>query len=240
MNIKIDNIVLNDRKRKLNKDKVMELADSFKLLGQLEPITVASKNDQYILLAGLHRLEAAKLLGWETINAQVFVGNELECELVEIDENLISYNLTVLEQGERLKRRNEILEDLGIKAKQGDNRYTFRPDTMAGLKTTEDVGKEVGLSERSVRRRIQIARDILPEVKEKIRNTPVADSTTQLLDLARLDKEMQVEVANLLNDDMTISKAIQETKRKQITEKLNDIATVKAKEVEGVFDVIIV
>lgn len=51
---------------------------------------------------------------------------------------------------------------------------------------------------------------------------------------------MQVEVANLLNDDMTISKAIQETKRKQITEKLNDIATVKAKEVEGVFDVIIV
>lgn len=67
MNIKIDNIVLNDRKRKLNKDKVMELADSFKLLGQLEPITVASKNDQYVLLAGLHRLEAAKLLGWETI-----------------------------------------------------------------------------------------------------------------------------------------------------------------------------
>lgn len=40
MNIKIDNIVLNDRKRKLNKDKVMELADSFKLLGQLEPILV--------------------------------------------------------------------------------------------------------------------------------------------------------------------------------------------------------
>ena len=240
MNIKIDNIVLNDRKRKLNKDKVMELADSFKLLGQLEPITVASKNDQYVLLAGLHRLEAAKLLGWETINAQVFVGNELECELVEIDENLISYNLTVLEQGEQLKRRNEILEAIGIRAKKGDNRYTFRYDTVSGLKTTEDIAKKVGLSERSAQRRIQIARDILPEVKEKIRNTPIADSTTQLLDLARLDKEMQVEVANLLNDDMTISKAIQETKRKQITEKLNDIATVEAKEVEGVFDVIVV
>jgi len=182
MNIKIDNIVLNDRKRKLNKDKVMELADSFKLLGQLEPITVASKNDQYVLLAGLHRLEAAKLLGWETINAQVFVGNELECELVEIDENLISYNLTVLEQGEQLKRRNEILEAIGIRAKKGDNRYTFRYDTVSGLKTTEDIAKKVGLSERSAQRRIQIARDILPEVKEKIRNTPIADSTTQLLE----------------------------------------------------------
>ncbi len=240
MNIKIDNIVLNDRKRKLNKDKVMELAGSFKLLGQLEPITVASKNDQYVLLAGLHRLEAAKLLGWETINAQVFVGNELECELVEIDENLISYNLTVLEQGEQLKRRNEILEAIGMRAKKGDNQHNLGGVTVTLPKTTEDIAKEVGLSKSSVKQRIQIARDILPEVKEKIRNTPIADSTTQLLDLARLDKEMQVEVANLLNDDMTISKAIQETKRKQITEKLNDIATVEAKEVEGVFDVIVV
>ncbi len=240
MNIKIDNIVLNDRKRKLNKDKAMELADSFKLLGQLEPITVASKNDQYVLLAGLHRLEAAKLLGWETINAQVFVGNELECELVEIDENLINYNLTVLEQGEQLKRRNEILEAIGMRAKQGDNQHNIGGELNSPPKTTKDIANEVGLSERSVQQRIQIARDILPEVKEKIRNTPIADSATQLLNLARLDKEMQVEVANLLNDDMTISKAIQETKRKQITEKLNDIATVEAKEVEGVFDVIVV
>ncbi len=127
-----------------------------------------------------------------------------------------------------------------MRAKKGDNQHNLGGVTVTLPKTTEDIAKEVGLSKSSVKQRIQIARDILPEVKEKIRNTPIADSTTQLLDLARLDKEMQVEVANLLNDDMTISKAIQEIKRKQITEKLNDIATVEAKEVEGVFDVIVV
>jgi len=45
---------------------------------------------------------------------------------------------------------NEILEALGIRAKRGDNRYTFRPLTVSGLKTTGDIAQEVGLSESSV------------------------------------------------------------------------------------------
>lgn len=230
--IRIGDIVIGNRKRELNKDKVEELADSFKLIGQLEPITVTQKNGQYILLAGLHRLEAAKLLGWESIEAKVFTGNELECELVEIDENLMNNNLTVLEQAEHLKRRNEILEALGVRAKRGDNQYTLGTETISGPEkgetvspflTTEDIGKEVGLTGRSIRQRIQIARDILPEVKEKIRNTPIADSTTQLLELARLDKDMQLKVADLVNEEKTltdIKKEIKKIKREQEIEEL--------------------
>lgn len=44
MNIKISDIVINDRKRKLNKDKARQLAESMKLIGQLEPVTITSDN----------------------------------------------------------------------------------------------------------------------------------------------------------------------------------------------------
>ena len=80
MNIKISDIVINDRKRKLNKDKARQLAESMKLIGQLEPVTITSDN---VLLAGWHRVEAAKLLGWDEIKAERFDGNELERELME-------------------------------------------------------------------------------------------------------------------------------------------------------------
>jgi len=81
MKVDISSIRINDRKRKLNDDKVAELAESILLLGLLEPILVTQNGDEYTLLAGLHRLEAAKLLGWKTIEATLYQGDDLECEL---------------------------------------------------------------------------------------------------------------------------------------------------------------
>jgi len=230
MKVDIGSIRINERKRKLNADKVAELTESILLLGLLEPILVAQNGDKYTLLAGLHRLEAAKLLGWKTIEAALYQGDELECELVEIDENLINNDLTVLEQGEHIQRRNEILEAMGKRAKAspGINQYSEVDDTVSPTKTTKDIAKEVGLSERSTQRRAQIARDILPEVKELIRDTPIADSTTQLLELARMKPDDQLEVAKMVVDgDATVEDAKKQIKQaernKQIQEQMKEI-----------------
>lgn len=207
MEFQIDKIVVNNRKRKLNEDKVKDLSESFKLLGQLEPITLTSQNGQYILLAGWHRLEAAKLLGWDKIDAQLFEGNELECELAEIDENLMRNDLTVLEQGEHLARRQEL-----IGFSRGDNRFTIdRGVTVTPLKTTFEIAKEAGVSESSAQRRMRAARNIAPEVKDAIRDTEIANSTIQLLELARLSPEKQIEVAHsITNGALNIKEAKKE------------------------------
>ena len=136
MIIKIDDIIINSRKRKLNTYKVKELAESMKIIGQLEPITVTSGN---VLLAGLHRIEAAKMLGWDEIKAELFEGNELECELAEIDENLMRNDLTVLEQGEHLARRQEL-----IGWKNGMNQYSIGSATIADPKITPEIEKSNG------------------------------------------------------------------------------------------------
>jgi len=188
--IKVDEVLVGGRKRPVDKGKVTELSHSIDEIGLLNPITVReSVPSGYKLVAGLHRLEAFKLLGREVIPAEVFVGSDLEAELAEIDENLRRCELTVLEQGELLLRRNEILVERGERA--GADMGRPRGATIAPLHSTADIASEVGLSERRTQERIQIARDIAPDVKESIRDTPLAESTTQLLRIARMTPEEQ-------------------------------------------------
>ena len=78
------------------------------------------------------------------------VADDLLAELVGIDENLIREDLSVLEKGVQLARRNELLEALGMRAKVGDNQYSGGPATVAGPpKATADIVEEMGVSERT-------------------------------------------------------------------------------------------
>lgn len=243
MKVEIARIQVGQRKRKLDEAKVRSLAESLQIVGQLQPITVARREyGNYRMIAGLHRLEAAKLLGWETIEAQEFEGDVVAAELAEIDENLMRNDLTVLEQGEHLQRRNEILEAMGVRAKAspGVNQYTEVGETVSPTRTTFDIAKEVGLSERSAQQRMQVARNIVPEVKDAIRNTEIANSTTQLLELARLTPEKQAEVTKFLSGEMTIERAVREIRRKAAIDNLNSLDTIEVKKLDGVYDVIVI
>lgn len=128
MKLYIADIEVGARKRKLDESKVQSLAESFTSIGQLQPITVSRGNyGTYRLIAGLHRLEAAKSIGWQSIQATEFEGDEVAVELAEIDENLMRNDLTVLERGEHLARRQELV---GYKVGKPN------PATVAGLKPT--------------------------------------------------------------------------------------------------------
>lgn len=238
MKLDIARIQVGQRKRKLDEGKVRSLAESFESIGQLQPITVEQcEYGNYRMIAGLHRLEAAKLLGWESIEAQEFEGDAVAAELAEIDENLMRNDLTVLEQGEHLARRNEILEIMG--GRRGVGRYS-NGETVSPLKTTSEIAKESGLSERSAQQRMQVARNIVPEVKDAIRNTEIANSTTQLLELARLTPEKQAEVTKFLSGEMTIERAVREIRRKAAIDNLNSLDTIEVKKLDGVYDVIVI
>lgn len=216
MKLYIADIEVGARKRKLDESKVQSLAESFTSIGQLQPITV-SRGDYgtYRLIAGLHRLEAAKSIGWEAIQATEFEGDAVAVELAEIDENLMRNDLTVLERGEHLARRQEL-----VGFKHGGNRISSGHGDR--LKTQQEISEEIGISERSARRSIQAARNIMPEVKDAIRNTEIANSTTQLLELARLAPEKQIEVAQSIADGaVSIADAfknINKQKREQMHE----------------------
>jgi ParB-like chromosome segregation protein Spo0J len=55
------------RAKTLDPGKVTELAEAILTDGQLTPIRVRADGDNFVLIEGLHRLEALKALGEETI-----------------------------------------------------------------------------------------------------------------------------------------------------------------------------
>ena len=57
------------RRGSIDPDKVQELAESILENGQQVPISVRKDGKRFVLVAGLHRLEACKSLGEETISA---------------------------------------------------------------------------------------------------------------------------------------------------------------------------
>lgn len=115
--------VLPDRMRKLRTEKVEELAASMKDNGLLQPIVVRPREGVgtgYYLIAGRHRLEAAKLLKWPGIPCRVLEGIDADQALMaEIDENLMRAELSPAEAAAHQKARKEVYLRLHPKTKQG-------------------------------------------------------------------------------------------------------------------------
>jgi len=84
MQIALEDIKVKRRVRQ-KPEEIESLMDSMRRYGLLNPITV---NSRYVLIAGQRRLEAAKKLGWHTINAIVLESTDRISELeIEIEEN---------------------------------------------------------------------------------------------------------------------------------------------------------
>jgi ParB family chromosome partitioning protein len=78
------------------------LAESLKHYGQISPIVVSKKN---MLIAGGRRLEAAKHLGWRTINAIVLENtNEISRLELEVEENLQRRDFNMEEVAEATRK----------------------------------------------------------------------------------------------------------------------------------------
>lgn len=104
---------------------------------------------------------------------------------------------TSLERAEHLARRKEIYETLHPEARDKvlqalsmHRKYGHNAAATVAVAFTEDAAQKTGLSPRTIRQDIQIATRILPEVRDALRNTELADSTRDLLRIARLEPEL--------------------------------------------------
>jgi hypothetical protein len=143
--ILIGRVLVGTRHRKLDPDKVKALADSMKAIGQQQPISVYyGEAGQVHLIAGSHRLEAAKLLGWEKVACILVTLSEIDRDLWEIDENLCRAELSAPETREHVHRRKELWERRQAEKNNGapcaTNRGRGRPKGFAA-ETAAAVGK---------------------------------------------------------------------------------------------------
>ena len=199
MQIKISEIKINPGRRDTQQRNVEELARSIAAVGLMNPITVTQDNT---LIAGLHRLEAVKLLGWTEIECTVSDADGLQAELAEIDENFVRAGLSHRELGDLLLRRKELYEAIHPETRQGQrNGQTAKNDNLTVLAAkpfSEDTADKLGISKRTVERLVQTAANLTPEAKKTIRDAGDKITKGDALKISRLPPDQQAEAAAVL------------------------------------------
>lgn len=197
MQVPIFQINVNTGRREANPEAVQKLADSISKVGLLNPITV---DQEYTLIAGLHRLEAAKRLGWPEIECTVKNLDGLLAELAEIDENLIRRKLHYTDEGKQLTRRKEIYEVLHPETQQGRrNGQTSKNETVSFLEAkpfSVDTAEKIGTSRRAVEQKIQVAKNLTPKATKTVKEHDIGFKNA--LKLSRLPPEQQEDAASQL------------------------------------------
>lgn len=108
----INAIKVGERTRKLSPANVQKIKKSIEEIGLLHPILVWRDEVALKLVAGRHRLEALKELGWENVPIRlVTTESAAEAMLAEIDENLAREELGATEFGINVKRRERAFLD---------------------------------------------------------------------------------------------------------------------------------
>ena len=199
MKVKISEIKINPGRRNIQQRNVEELARSIAAVGLMNPLTVTQDNT---LIAGLHRLEAVKLLGWMEIECTVSDTDGLQAELAEIDENFVRAGLSHRELGDLLLRRKELYEAIYPETRQGQrNGQTAKNDKLTVLEAkpfSEDTADKLGVSKRTVERLVQTAANLTPEAKKIIHEADTTITKGAALKISRLPPDQQAEAAAVL------------------------------------------
>lgn len=162
--ILVEYIVIGERHRALSDDACNRLAASMKQIGLRNPISVRIVDDYIdddgvvcdgvpILVAGRHRLEAAKRLGWSHIDCVEVEDDEIQAEMWEIAENLHRLDLTKEQRDEHIRRYAELLEVQSAEvSRQTDAKPISGPKGGRPREVASRVAEETGLSVRTVQR----------------------------------------------------------------------------------------
>jgi len=200
MLVKISDIKIGPGRREVEPNDARALSKSISEIGLLNPITISS---DYTLIAGMHRLEAAKLLGWTKIECTVSDLNGLRAELAEIDENFVRTNLSPIEFGDLLLRRKEIYLTLHPDTKNGGDRKSeeirFAKCKSDPTKTfVEDTAEKLGVNPSTIYRQLQTAQNLTPTAKEIMREADTKVTKKDAFILSRRRPEEQEQAATQL------------------------------------------
>jgi ParB family chromosome partitioning protein len=221
----IDGIIVPESHRAVVPAAVDRLAESMKRVGLLSPILVRSsekEGEPATLIAGRHRLEAAKKLGWGSINGYCLYVSEAEARMRQITENLHRSDLTKLERAEQIEEWRVLCEEqakVTQLASPGGKQKKERG--------TRKAAKALGVSQKDVQRAGKIAK-ITPAAKKAAKDAGIDDNQSKLLKVAAADPEKQAATVRQLAEHVARRQPVRKTTGK-LTPRQRKIARNKAR-----------
>lgn len=192
--VPVDLIRVKENRRACTPEELRVIAASMRDGRPAVPITVRVVKEvhdgvatqSYELVAGLIRLEAARLNGCTRVDAIIFRGTRKEALRWQLEENLVRAELTVLQRSIDIRRWVSLIEKDRPKFGQVDQK---RPGRRRGgvaeaARRLPVPGASEEARRKSVERALNIA-GIPPEVQSAVEAAGLGDNQSALLQIAR-------------------------------------------------------
>lgn len=131
-------------RKKFDEDSLIELADSIRQFGVLQPLIVQKKGDYYEIIAGERRWRAAKMAGLKEVPVIIREFSEQQAVEISLIENIQRENLNPIEEAVAYKR---LLTEFELKqdevAERVSKSRTAVTNSMRLLKLDERVQQMV-------------------------------------------------------------------------------------------------
>ncbi len=191
--VKVAEIDARSRLRPVSEAGVASLIASVTETGVMkDAIHVRKKKDgSLVLIAGAHRLEMARRLGWTEIEAKLWADvTDDWARLMEIDDNLAGAEMNALDTAVFLAERKAVYEKLHPETRADafkGNQYTGKvaADIMSVATFAASTAEKFGLTDRHVRRLIAVGAALHPSEVQQLRE---AEKPVKLADLQALAK----------------------------------------------------
>jgi ParB/RepB/Spo0J family partition protein len=194
--IAVEDVKVIGKHREVDPERVKSLAASMSTkIGLRTPITVRRIKKgfgmtAFALVAGAHRLEAARTLGWEHIDAFIMEGTETDARIWQLMENLYRADLTPLQRADHVAELVQLVRD-GEKGVQVAHPGGQQPHDRG----ISRAAKILGFTREEVRRSQAIA-GISEEVKEKAKEEGLDKKQSALLKIAK-EKGSKAQLAKI-------------------------------------------
>lgn len=181
--LNVDDILPNrfQPRIKFNEDAILELSESIKEHGVIQPIVVRQIDDKYEIIAGERRYKASLMAGKQTIPAIITDLNDRDSAEVALIENVQRKDLTPIEEAVSYKK---ILD--------------------MGYLTQEALADKLGKTQSTIANKLRLL-NLDEDVQEALLEEQISERHAR--SLLRLPIEMQAEVAHkIIEERMTVRK----------------------------------
>lgn len=202
--------------------QMIELQDSIKKYGVLNPLIVRPKIEGYYeIISGHRRKYAAEKLGYKKIPVIICMLQDDEAVVIMVDFNLQREQITPSEKAYAYKMKYD-----AIKKKAG-RKNCSQVDHNTGKRSIDIIGELCGDSAKQVQRYIKIT-ELIPALLDKVDDGTMG--FTPAVQLSYLKKKEQQEIMNAMDSTQCTPSLSQAIRMK----KLSESGKLTEAEIEGI------
>ncbi|WP_196001793.1 ParB/RepB/Spo0J family partition protein [Clostridium sp. 1001271B_151109_B4] len=167
-------------RKRFDDERIMELAESIKSNGIVQPLILKKDNSEYVIVAGERRWRAAKSIGIKEVPAVVMDLTEKQVLEISLIENIQREDLNSIEEATAYKR---LISDFSL--------------------TQEQLSKRIGKSRVAITNTLRLL-NLSDDVQQYIIEGVISEGHGRAL-LAITDSKLQCELAqNVIDDKLSV------------------------------------